>query len=83
MGISQNALARAIDVPTRRVNEIILGKRAITADTALRFARAFGASEQLGMGLQADYDPEEARNVADVDHIQPVAASRGLLISGV
>lgn len=74
MGVSQNALARAIDVPPRRVNEIVLGKRAISADTALRFARAFGTSEQFWMGLQADYDLEEARNVADVDHIQPVAA---------
>jgi len=74
MGISQNALARAIDVPPRRVNEIVLGKRAISADTALRFARAFGTSEQFWMGLQADYDLEEARNLVDVDHIQPIAA---------
>lgn len=74
MGISQNALARVIDVPPRRVNEIVLGKRSITADTALRFARAFGTSEQFWMGLQADYDLEEARNVVDVDHIQPIAA---------
>ena len=73
-GISQNALARAIDVPPRRVNEIVLGKRAISADTALRFARAFGTSEQFWMGLQADYDLEEARNLVDVDHIQPIAA---------
>jgi len=74
MGISQNALARAIDVPPRRVNEIVLGKRAISADTALRFARAFGTSEQFWMGLQADYDLEEARNLVDVAHIQPIAA---------
>jgi addiction module HigA family antidote len=62
MGISQNALARAIGVPPRRINEIVLGKRAISADTALRLARALGASEQFWMGLQADYDLEEARN---------------------
>jgi addiction module HigA family antidote len=74
MGISQNALARAIDVPPRRVNEIVLGKRSITADTALRLARAFGTSEQFWMGLQADYDLEEARREVDVKHIQPVAA---------
>ena len=74
MEISQNALARAIDVPPRRVNEIVLGKRSITADTALRLARAFGTSEQFWMGLQADYDLEEARNVVDVGHIQPIAA---------
>jgi len=74
MAVSQNALARAIDVPPRRVNEIVLGKRAISADTALRFARAFGTSEQFWMGLQADYDLEEARNAVDVAHIQPIAA---------
>ena len=61
MELSQNALARAIDVPPRRVNEIVLGKRAITADTALRLAKAFGNSEGFWLGLQADYDLEEAR----------------------
>lgn len=74
LGISQNALARAIDVPPRRVNEIVLGKRAISADTALRLARAFGTSGQFWMGLQTDYDLEEARNAVDVDHIQRIAA---------
>ena len=47
MSISQNALARAIGVPPRRINEIVLGKRAITADTALRLAHYFGTSEQF------------------------------------
>ena len=61
MNLSQNAVARAISVPPRRINEIVLGKRAITADTALRLARYFGTSEQFWMGLQADYDLEEAR----------------------
>jgi addiction module HigA family antidote len=61
MNISQNALARAIAVPPRRINEIVLGKRAITADTALRLARYFGTSEQFWMGLQSDFDLEEAR----------------------
>ncbi|MDD3765412.1 MAG: HigA family addiction module antitoxin [Nevskiales bacterium] len=61
MGISQNALARAIGVPPRRVNEIVLGKRSVTADTAIRLARHFGTSEKFWMGLQADYDLEEAR----------------------
>lgn len=74
MEISQNALARAIDVPPRRVNEIVLGKRATSADTALRLARAFDTSEQFWMGLQTDYDLEEARNAVDVEHIQPIAA---------
>ncbi len=62
MGISQNALARAIGVPPRRINEIILGKRAVTADTALRLATFFGTSEGFWLGLQADYDLEEARH---------------------
>ncbi len=61
MDISQNALARAMDVPPRRINEIVLGKRAITADTALRLAKVFGTSESFWMGLQADYDLEAAR----------------------
>jgi len=60
-GISQNRLARDIAVPPRRINEIVHGNRAITADTALRLARYFGTSEGFWMGLQADYDLEEAR----------------------
>ena len=60
-GISQNALARATNVPPRRINEIVLGKRALTADTALRLAAFFGTSEGFWLGLQADYDLEEAR----------------------
>ena len=60
MGISQNKLARDITVPPRRINEIVLGKRAITADTALRLARYFGNSEKFWLGLQGDYDLEEA-----------------------
>jgi addiction module HigA family antidote len=61
MGISQNALARATRVPPRRINEIVLGKRALSADTALRLAAFFGTSEGFWLGLQADYDLEEAR----------------------
>jgi antitoxin HigA-1 len=61
MLISQNALARAIRVPPRRVNEIVLGKRAITADTAVRLAHYFGTSEHFWMALQASFDLEEAR----------------------
>ena len=62
--ISQNRLARAMDVPPRRINEIVHGKRAVTADTALRLAHALGTSEQFWMGLQADYDLEEVRKVS-------------------
>jgi len=74
--ISQNALARAISVPPRRVNEIVLGKRSITADTALRLARALGTSEGFWLGLQADYDVEEARRAlgSDLDRVERVAA---------
>ncbi len=61
LGLSQNALARALAVPPRRVNEIVLGKRAVTADTALRLARYFGTSERFWLGLQADFDLEETR----------------------
>ena len=61
MEISQNALARATGVPPRRINEIVLGKRALTADTALRLAAFFGTSEGFWLGLQADYDLEETR----------------------
>ena len=61
LGISQNRLAREIKVPPRRVNEIVLGKRAVTADTALRLARYFAISERFWLGLQMDYDLEEAQ----------------------
>jgi antitoxin HigA-1 len=54
--LSQNALARALNVPPRRINEIVLEKRGITADTALRLARYFGTTAELWTGLQADYD---------------------------
>ena len=64
LAISQNKLARAMGVPPRRINEIVHGKRAVTADTAIRLARALGTSEQFWMGLQADYDLEEARKAA-------------------
>src|SRR5258706_12198407 len=56
MSLSQTALANAIGVPPRRINEIVLGKRAITADTDLRLARYFGMSEGFFLGLQADHD---------------------------
>ncbi|MGC2168030.1 MAG: HigA family addiction module antitoxin [Acidimicrobiales bacterium] len=61
LGVSQNALARAIGVSPRRVNEIVLGKRRITADTALRLSRFFSMSEGFWMNLQDRYDREIAR----------------------
>jgi addiction module HigA family antidote len=76
MEISQNALARATGVPPRRINEIVLGKRGITADTALRLAKAFGTSEGFWLGLRADYDLDESRKQigADFDQIERLAA---------
>lgn len=56
MDLSQNRLALAIGVPPRRINEIVLGKRTITADTALRLGRYFSMSPQFWLGLQMDYD---------------------------
>ena len=61
MGISQNSLARAAGVPPRRMNEIVLDKRGITADTAVRLDAALGTSERFWLGLQSDFDLDEAR----------------------
>ncbi|MGX1099978.1 HigA family addiction module antitoxin [Amorphus sp. MBR-141] len=76
MGLSQNGLARAVRVPPRRINEIVLGKRAITADTDLRLARYFGMSEGFFLGLQADFDLMERRReiAGELDGIEPRAA---------
>ncbi len=60
MELSQNRLALDIRVPARRINEIVHGKRRITADTALRLARYFGMSPQFWLGLQMDYDLDVA-----------------------
>jgi len=56
MGLSQNALARALGVPPRRINEIVHGTRRVTADTALRLARFFDMSPEFWLGLQMDHD---------------------------
>jgi antitoxin HigA-1 len=76
MKLSQNALARAIGVPPRRINEIVLGKRSITADTTLRLAKTFGTSKGFWPGLQADYDVEEARKIIakDLARVERIAA---------
>lgn len=60
--LSQNQVAREIGVTSRRINEIVLGRRSITADTAIRLAYFFGTSEAFWMGLQDDYELEEARH---------------------
>jgi addiction module HigA family antidote len=76
MALSQNALARAIRVPPRRINEIVLGKRVVTADTDLRLARYFGLSEGFFLGLQADHDLMERRRAIEAEllTIEPRAA---------
>ncbi len=61
MNISQNKLGTGIGVSPRRINEIVHGKRAVTADTDLRLSRALGTSEGFWLGLQADYDLEEKK----------------------
>lgn len=76
MTLSQTALAHAIGVPPRRVNEIVLGKRAVTADTDLRFARYFGVSDGFFLSLQNDYELMGQRRKigAKLKSIRPRAA---------
>ena len=76
MGISQTRLANAMGVSPRRINEIVLGKRAITADTALRLAKVFGTSVQFWMGLQNEYELRETlASIQDkLDHLTSLAA---------
>ena len=75
-GLSQTALAKAIDVSPRRINEIVLGKRAVTADTDLRLARYWGMSEGFWLGLQIDFDLMQRRRQlgSALDGIVPRAA---------
>ena len=76
MEISQYRLAKTIKVPAMRISEICAGKRSITADTALRLSRAFGTTPGFWLGLQADYDTEEAEKAAgdSLAGIVPLAA---------
>ncbi|MEX2536733.1 MAG: HigA family addiction module antitoxin [Trueperaceae bacterium] len=62
MKISQNQIALSLRVPARRINEIVLGKRRVTADTALRLARFFGSSPEFWLNLQMSYDLDTARD---------------------
>src|SRR4030042_1198697 len=64
-GLSQNRLALALGVPARRINEIVLRKRGITADTALRLARYFKMSPQFWLGLQMDYELDVAEDTLE------------------
>lgn len=74
--LSQTALAQAVGVPPRRINEIVLGKRAVTADTDLRLTRYFGLTAGFFLGLQADYDLMERRRELGpaLEAIKPRAA---------
>lgn len=76
MGITRYRLAKALCVPAIRISEICSGKRSITADTALRLARALGTTPGFWLGLQADYDTEEAVKLLGdaLSHVVPLAA---------
>jgi addiction module HigA family antidote len=76
IGMSQNALAKAIAVPPRRINEIVLGKRSITADTDLRLSRYWSVSEGFWLRLQVDHDLMQRRRQlgAELERISPRAA---------
>ncbi|MCI5137445.1 MAG: addiction module antidote protein, HigA family [Candidatus Electrothrix sp. AR1] len=65
MGLSQNKLSLALHVPARRINEIVLGKRGVSADTALRLARYFDMSPQFWLGLQMDFELDVAEDSSE------------------
>lgn len=75
LGVSQYRLAQAVAVPPRRINEIVHGKRAISADTALRLARFFGTTPDFWINLQAQYDLRQAEKSLKktMDKIEPLA----------
>ena len=77
LGVTQHRVAVAIDVPPRRINEIVHGKRRITADTALRLARYFGTSDRFWLNLQSRYDLEVERDSigAQLDAITPLGVA--------
>lgn len=78
IGLSQNKLAMALHVPARRINEIVLGKRRVTADTALRLSRYFGMSPQFWLGLQMDYELDVAEDSLEgriEEEVTPMAAT--------
>jgi len=79
-GLSSNALARALGVTPARINEIVRGRRGISADTALRLARFFGTSHQFWLNLQANYDVQFAEDAAGavIAKIKPRVAHDGV-----
>ena len=74
-GISQNRLGREIGMSPRAVNEIVHGKRSITANSALRIAKYFGTSPEFWLNLQTSYDLEEAAKTIDLKHIKGIEAA--------
>ena len=76
LGISQYRLARAIHTSPRRINEIVHGRRSITADTALRIGQALGMTPEFWINLQKLYDLDRARALTKVDDIEPLVAAR-------
>ena len=77
LGISQSRLAKTIGVPPARINKIALGRRSITADTALRIGRALGMSPEFWLNLQRMYDLDVARASTDTNFIQPLVEVSG------
>ena len=77
LGVSQYRLAQAIEVPPRRINEIVHGKRGISADTALRLARYFGTSERFWLNLQSRYgiEVERDRLATALERIEPLKSA--------
>lgn len=77
LGVTQNRVALAIGVPPRRINEIVHGKRRISADTALRLARYFGTTERFWLNLQSRYDLEVERDrlTETLEEIKPLASA--------
>ena len=74
LGISQYRLARTIGVPPRRINDIVRGRRSVTADTALRIGRALAMTPEFWLNLQRMYDLDRARAAADISTIKPLVA---------
>ena len=74
LGISQYRLAKAIHAPPRRINEIVLGRRSVTADTALRLGRALSMTPEYWLNLQKMYELDAARASSDIADIEPIAA---------
>ena len=77
LGLSANALAKAIDVPVTRVSEIVRGRRGVSADTALRLGRFLGTTPELWLGLQSEYDLRIARRDFEDTDTNPGIAAQG------